>query len=41
MAVSLLNALSIQLDQREAILTSEYEVVRMTGERRSPRQVKR
>lgn len=35
-----LNALSTQLDQREAILTSEYEVVHMTGERKSPRQVK-
>ena len=38
---ALLNALSTQLDQREAILTSQYEVVRMTGERKSPRQVKR
>jgi phage shock protein A len=37
---ALLNALSTQLDQREAILNSEYEVVRMTGERKSPRKAK-
>ena len=37
---ALLDALSTQLDQREAILNSEYETVRMTGERKSHRQAK-
>jgi len=36
-----LDALSTQLDLREAVLVSDYEVVRMTGSRRSPRLTRR
>ena len=36
-----LDALSRQLDLREALLASDYEVVRMTGNRQSPRLPRR
>ena len=36
-----LDALSTQLDLREAVLVSDYEVVRMTGNRQSPRLARR
>ena len=36
-----LDALSTHLDQREAALASDYEVVRMTGNRLSPRLARR
>ena len=36
-----LDALSTQLDLREALLASDYEVVRMTGTRQSPRLARR
>jgi len=38
---ALLDALSTQLDLREAALVSDYEAVRMTGSRRSPRLTRR
>lgn len=38
---AVLDAISTQLDQREAMLVSDYEVIRMTGNRQSPRLAKR
>ena len=38
---ALLDALSVQLDQREAMLVSEYEVIRMEGNRSSTRLLRR
>jgi hypothetical protein len=38
---ALLDALSTRLDQQEAMLVSDAEVIRMTGKRLSPRLLKR
>jgi hypothetical protein len=38
---AVLDAVSTQLDQREAMLVSDYEVIRMTGNRQSPRLARR
>ena len=38
---ALLDALSTRLDFQEAMLASEYEAVRMTGKRSSPRHSRR